>query len=69
MSDPASRASEDPHSQATVETDPPERLKHWSHELGVTTEALQAAVRAVGPRVDKVKDYLTGGQAGDQSDG
>jgi hypothetical protein len=65
----AARPARDPHSQATVELEPPERLAEWARQLGVTTEALQSAAQAVGPRVDRIKDYLTGGAAGRQSDG
>ncbi len=64
MSD-ARQAAADPHSKDHVETQPRERLEHWARELKTTPEALQSAVQAVGPRADKVKDYLTAGQAGD----
>jgi hypothetical protein len=67
--DDAARSARDPASQAEVQTRPPEALRHWAQELGVTTDALQAAVQAVGPRVDRVKDFLTGAGAGGQSDG
>jgi hypothetical protein len=57
-----------PASTAEVETSPPERLAQWAQQLGTTTEALQGAVQAVGPRVDRIKDWLTGGMAADQED-
>jgi hypothetical protein len=58
-----------PNSRATIDTEPPERLAEWARTLGVTEDALASAVQAVGPRVDRVKDYLTGGLAGRQSGG
>ena len=69
MSDPAARAAEDPRSQAQIETEPPEQLMHWARALKTTPDALMAAVQAVGPRVDRVKDHLTAGGAGRQQDG
>jgi hypothetical protein len=66
--DPA-RDPTDPRSHASVDTATPQRLADWARELGVTEDALAAAVQAVGPRVDRIKDYLTGGQAGKQSGG
>ena len=66
MSQPAD--ARDPRSQAEVDIASPERLAHWARELGVPPEALESAVRAVGPRVDRIKDFLTGGNAGRQSD-
>lgn len=69
MNPNSAHAARDPHSQAEVQTDPPERLADWARQLGTTPEALQAAVKAVGPRIDRIKDHLTGGGAGGQSDG
>ncbi|HET9642194.1 MAG TPA: DUF3606 domain-containing protein [Burkholderiaceae bacterium] len=68
MKDPVENAC-DPASKAMMDLDSPDRLAKWAGALGVTQEALQAAVKAVGPRVDRVKDYLTGGAAGKQEDG
>lgn len=68
MADPA-RAAHDPDSRACIELEPPARLAHWAKELGVTVEALESAVQAVGPRLDRVKDHLTAGQAGSQQGG
>ncbi len=62
------KAAEDATSRANVDLTDEESLTRWSVALGVTAEALQSAVRAVGPRVDRIKDYLTGGMAGDQED-
>ena len=44
-------------------------VERWCKALSVTDEALWKAVQEVGTRVDKVKDYLTGGGAADQVDG
>jgi len=66
----ATQAAEDPRSQAEVDVGTPEAVARWSEALGITDEALARAVRAVGPRVDRIKDYLgAGGMAGDQEDG
>jgi len=61
-------AAADPGSQAEVEVGDQQSLARWSQALGLTTEALESAVKAVGPRVDRIKEYLTGGMAGDQED-
>jgi hypothetical protein len=63
------KAAEDSQSQADVDIGDPAALKRWAEALSVTTEALESAVKAVGTRVDKIKNYLTGGQAGRQADG
>ena len=63
-SDAASNAG----SQAEVDIAERRSLQRWSAALGVTAEALESAVRAVGPRVDRIKDYLAGGMAGEQED-
>ena len=43
--------------------------KRWCETLGVTDDALVAAVAAVGTSVDRIKDYLgAGGMAGRQQD-
>lgn len=69
MNNDPTREAHDPASHSDVQTEPPERLAHWARALGVTPDALESAVQAVGPRVDRVKDYLTGGDAGRQSGG
>ncbi len=66
---PSPQAARDPRSQAEIELEPPERLAEWARQLGTTPEALQAAAKAVGRRIDRIKDHLTGGGAGAQSDG
>lgn len=60
---------ESPSSTSELDTSSPERLQRAARELGTTVDALEAAVAAVGPRVDRVKDFLTGGNAGRQQDG
>lgn len=55
-------------STAEVDIGDRESLRRWSAALGVPAEALESAVQAVGPRVDRIKDYLTGGMAGEQED-
>lgn len=63
-------AAEDPGSKAQVDVSDPAAIERWTRALGLTDEALLRAVREVGPRVDRIKDYLgAGGMAGDQSDG
>jgi hypothetical protein len=64
-----SRAAQDAESRDEVDVSSPESLERWATALGLTTEALEGAVKAVGTRVDKVKEYLGGGgMAGDQED-
>ncbi len=64
-----SKAASDPGSRATVQLDDAASLQRWADALKVTPEALRSAVQAVGPRVDRIKDYLTAGMAGDQEGG
>ena len=64
-----SKAATNPESQATVELGDPASLERWAEALKVTPEALRSAVQAVGPRGDRIKDYLTAGMAGDQEGG
>ena len=63
------KAATDPDSHAIVEVDDAAALQRWADALKVTPEALRSAVQAVGPRVDRIKDYLTAGMAGDQEGG
>jgi hypothetical protein len=66
--DKACQAAEDPQSHAEVDLSSPAAIERWSKALGTTDDELQQAVKAVGPRVDQVKDYLgAGAAAGDQS--
>ena len=63
-------AADDPGSTATVDVGDKAAIARWTRALGLTDEALLKAVQVVGPRVDRIKDYLgAGGMAGDQSDG
>ena len=63
------KAATNPDSRENVEMDDPDSLQRWAGALKVTPEALRAAVNAVGPRVDRIKDYLAAGMAGDQEAG
>jgi hypothetical protein len=58
----------DPSSLEEVDTGDTAALHRWAVALGLTPEALEGAIRIVGPRVDRIKDYLTGGMAGHQED-
>ncbi|WP_294635783.1 DUF3606 domain-containing protein [uncultured Aquabacterium sp.] len=69
MPDPAQQAADDPYSHARVDMSDAASIAHWAEALGLTNEALEGAVMAVGPRVDRIKDYLTGGMAADQEGG
>jgi hypothetical protein len=63
------RAADDPRSQAVVDIGDAAAVRRWTEALGITDEALMKAVQVVGPRVDRIKDYLgAGGMAGDQAD-
>ena len=62
-------AAEDPGSEVHIDVADKAAVERWSQALSVTDEALCAAVQKVGTRIDKVKDYLTGGGAAEQSDG
>ncbi|HWP18372.1 MAG TPA: DUF3606 domain-containing protein [Burkholderiaceae bacterium] len=65
----AREAAENPHSQTEVDVSDKAAVERWSKALGVTDSALMKAVQEVGPRVDRIKDYLGGGgMAGDQED-
>lgn len=62
-------AAEDAQSRESVDIHDKASLKQWAEALGLTTEALESAVLKVGPRIDKIKDYLTAGMAGHQQGG
>jgi hypothetical protein len=63
------RAADDPRSHAVVDVGDAAAVRRWTEALGITDEALMKAVQIVGPRVDRIKDYLgAGGMAGDQVD-
>ena len=63
------KAADDPDSQADVDVSDKAAVERWTQALGVTDEALWKAVQMVGTRIDKIKDYLGAGRAGEQSDG
>jgi len=63
-------AAEDPRSEAEVDVTDRAAIDRWTRALGLTDEALLKAVQVVGPRVDRIKDYLgAGGMAAEQVDG
>ena len=64
-----SRAADDPASEASINVADRAAVERWTRALGVTDEALLHAVQVVGRRVDRIKDYLAGGMAGEQSGG
>jgi hypothetical protein len=59
----------DPASQIEIDVGDPAAIARWTEALSVTDEALLKAVQVVGRRIDRIKDYLTAGRAGEQSDG
>lgn len=64
------QAAENPHSTAHVDVGDKASVIRWAKALGTTDEALVNAVREVGTRIDKIKEYLgAGGMAADQSGG
>ena len=65
---PKEQAATDPQSTQVVDLTDDRSLREWSTALSVTPEALKSACQAVGPRIDRIKDWLTGGMAGDQED-
>lgn len=62
-------AADDPASKVEIDVRDGAAIVRWTKALGVTDEALLKAVQVVGPRVDRIKDYLGAGRAGEQSDG
>jgi hypothetical protein len=63
------RAADDPQSHAVVDVGDAAAVRRWTEALGITDEALMKAVQVVGPRVDRIKDYLgAGGNASEQVD-
>ncbi len=66
---PESEAADDPASKAEIDVHDAAAIERWTRALGVTDEALLKAVQVVGTRVDRIKDYLGAGRAGEQSDG
>ncbi|HVF62392.1 MAG TPA: DUF3606 domain-containing protein [Casimicrobiaceae bacterium] len=37
-------------------------VRYWTKELNVSADELRAAVQAVGPSADKVREHLKGGK-------
>jgi hypothetical protein len=68
MMNTSTQAASDPRSEADIDLGSPDAVERWSRALGTTEDALGGAVKAVGARVDRVKDYLGAGGAGDQED-
>ncbi len=66
---PETQAADDPGSTVEIDVHDTAAIARWTEALGVTDEALLKAVQVVGPRVDRIKDYLGAGRAGEQSDG
>jgi len=62
-------AADDPESEVYIDMSDKAAVERWCGALAVTDEALWKAVQEVGTRIDKIKDYLTGGDAADQVDG
>lgn len=63
------KAADDPASQVEIDVHDKGAIDRWTAALGVTDEALLKAVQVVGRRIDRIKDYLGAGRAGEQSDG
>lgn len=62
-------AAQDPASREEIDVGDAASVARWAEALQTTDEALLNAVRQVGPRIDRIKDYLgAGGMAGDQAD-
>ncbi|HSV79071.1 MAG TPA: DUF3606 domain-containing protein [Ramlibacter sp.] len=58
MSDDKSKSSGQIRQRINVNQD--YELHDWSKSLGVTPERLKEAVKAVGDRTDRLRDYLKG---------
>jgi hypothetical protein len=56
MSDNTNTRGEPDRSRINVNQD--HELRYWTQALDVTEEELRAAVAAVGPVADKVREYL-----------
>ncbi len=63
------QAADDPASKMEIDVHDKLAIECWTRALGVTDEALLKAVQVVGRRIDRIKDYLGAGRAGEQSDG
>ncbi len=47
-----------PEDPTKINVNQPWELDYWANKLGVTTQRLIAAVKAVGPMVAAIKRYL-----------
>jgi hypothetical protein len=65
----ATEAADDPKSHIHIDLDDKEAVERWTKALSITDEALCAAVKEVGTRIDRIKDYLGAGSASEQVDG
>lgn len=68
-SNSAGRAAEDPASREHIDVDDKAAVDRWAQALGTTDEALLNAVRQVGTRIDRIKEYLGQGGIGAQQSG
>lgn len=67
---PEQRAAQDAGSTVEIDIDDRADVERWAQALGSTDSAVLAAVKVVGRRIDRIKDYLgAGGMAGHQQDG
>ena len=62
-------AADDPESHIHIDVHDKAAVERWTKALSVTDEALCAAVKEVGTRIDRIKDYLGAGSASEQVDG
>lgn len=56
MADDLSKSG--PRDDTRINTDQPHELAYWSEKLGVSREAVRAAVTKVGPMVKDVQAHL-----------
>jgi hypothetical protein len=61
-------AAGNPASTEEIDVSDGAAVARWCQALGVTDEALMKAVQTVGTRIDRIKDYMGPGRAGEQSD-
>jgi hypothetical protein len=51
-----------PQDRARINIHEVHELRYWTKTLGVSSDLLVSAVRAVGPSADRVREYLKGYQ-------
>ncbi len=56
MSDDKSKAG--PADRTRINVNEDYELRYWTQELGVSADELRAAVKAVGPMADAVRQHL-----------